>query len=60
MSLIMVSIKFDENIYAHFSAYAVSKADGNVYYEDYIARLMEENDSHLYNLIKDYETFNIA
>ena len=53
-------IKFDEKIYKDFKNYAVCKTDDNVYYEDYIARLMEENDSHLFNLIKDYENFNPA
>ena len=53
----MYRIKFDEKIYEQFKLYAVNKTDDNVYYEDYIARLMEENDSHLYSLIKDYEDF---
>jgi len=57
--LMNCGIKFDDKIYEEFKRYAVDKTGQFVYYEDYIARLVEENDQHLYNLIKDYETFKI-
>ncbi len=50
-------IKFDEKIYEEFKKYAVDKTGQFVYYEDYVARLIQENDEHLCTLIKDYEIY---
>ena len=44
-------------MYEEFKKFAVDKTGQFVYYEDYVAKLVEENDQHLQTLIKDYETF---
>ena len=41
----------------NFIAFAEDKTGQFIYYEDYVARLIDENDRHKDYLLKDYETF---
>lgn len=52
-------IKFAENVFDQFHDYAIDKTGQYFYYEDYVAKLIEENEKHMQYLLKDYETFKI-
>jgi hypothetical protein len=53
----MYSIRFRKEEYQNFKQYALDKTGNFFYYEDYVAKLIEENDRHLDYLLRDYETF---
>ena len=46
--------------YDIFKQFAIGKDPDKIYYEDYVARLIEENERHLEYLLKGYETLNTA
>ena len=43
--------------YEQFENFALDTSQTKVYYEDYVARLVEENDRHKEYLLKDYENY---
>ena len=43
--------------YESFESFAQDKTGELIYYEDYVARLIDENERHKEYLIKDYDTF---
>ena len=43
--------------YESFITFAVDKSGQYIFYEDYVTKLIEENDRHREYLTKDYETF---
>ena len=43
--------------YDLFKQFAIGKDPDKIYYEDYVARLIEENERHLEYLLKGYESF---
>ena len=40
-----------------FKQFALDKTGQVIYYEDYVARLVEENERHLDYLLRGYESF---
>jgi Ca2+-binding EF-hand superfamily protein len=50
-------IPFRVKEYEDFKKFAVGRDPDKIYYEDYVARLIEENERHLEYLLKDYHTF---
>ena len=50
-------IPFREEEITSFENYALDKSQKYVYYEDYVAKLMDENDQHIEEFLKDYPTF---
>jgi Ca2+-binding EF-hand superfamily protein len=53
--LMNIGIKFDIPVYQKFKEYAVDRAEPVIYYEDYVAKLVEENEKHWENIMKDYD-----
>ena len=43
--------------YFNFINFAQDKSGTKIYYEDYVTKLIEENERHREHLIKDYDTF---
>ena len=43
--------------YEYFEAFALDKSETVIYYEDYVTKLVEENERHKEYLLKDYENF---
>ena len=52
-----MGIGFREEEYNHFEEFALDKSGSKFYYEDYVAWLASENESHHESLIKDYPNF---
>ena len=50
-------ISLRDQEYEKFKQFAVDKAGKVVFYEDYVARLIDENERHLEYLIKGFESF---
>lgn len=51
------SIQLRPTEYEFFKQFALDKTGQLVYYEDYVARLIDENERHLEHLLKGFETF---
>jgi Ca2+-binding EF-hand superfamily protein len=43
--------------YEQFKQFGLDKTGQYIYYEDYVARLIDENERHLEYLLKGFETF---
>lgn len=43
--------------YEFFKQFALDKSGQLIYYEDYVARLIDENERHLEYLLRGYESF---
>ena len=43
--------------YEFFKQFALDKTGQYIYYEDYVARLIDENERHLEYLLRGYESF---
>ena len=43
--------------YDQFEAFALDKSGELIYYEDYVTKLIEENERHREMLLKDFENF---
>ena len=46
--------------YTQFENFAIDKSGKYIYYEDYVTKLIEENERHREFLTKDYENFKPA
>ncbi len=44
--------------YEQFKLFALDKTGQFIYYEDYVARLIDENERHLEYLLRGYDIFN--
>ena len=53
----MKGIKFRDEEYTAFKNYALDKTGKFFYYEDYVSKLIEENDRHHEFLLRDYDSF---
>ena len=52
-------IKFEAEQYKDFKTYAIDKTGQYFYYEDYVAKLMDENEEQMQLLLKDYPNFKV-
>lgn len=43
--------------YEQFKLFALDKTGQFIYYEDYVSRLIDENERHLEYLLRGYDTF---
>lgn len=50
-------IQLRDREYEQFEVFALDKTGEKIYYEDYVARLIDENERHLESLIKGYDNF---
>jgi Ca2+-binding EF-hand superfamily protein len=50
-------IPLREKEYEQFKLFGLDKTGEKVYYEDYVARLVDENERHLDFLLKGYDSF---
>ena len=50
-------IPFREKEMNEFEKYSLDKSQKYVYYEDYVAKLMDENEKHIEEFLKEYPTF---
>lgn len=58
--LTLKGIMFRKQEYEEFEAFALDKkTKDRFYYEEYVSRLIEENNNHLEFLTSDYETFKM-
>ena len=46
--------------YESFISFAQDKSGQYIFYEDYVARLIDENDRHKEYLVKDFDTFKVS
>ena len=46
--------------YGNFINFAVDKSGTKIFYEDYVTKLIKENEAHKEFLIKDYDTFKYS
>ena len=53
--LMNIGIKFDAKVYEKFMLYSVDRTEQLIYYEDYVARLVEENEKHWEYIMKDFD-----
>ena len=50
-------IQLRDREYESFEVFALDKTGEKIYYEDYVARLIDENERHLESLIKGFDNF---
>ena len=50
-------IAFRAREYDQFESFALDKSETKIYYEDYVAKIIAENERHKEYLLKDYENF---
>ena len=53
-------IPFRTSEYESFKSFGIGKDPDKIYYEDYVARLIEENERHLDYLLKGFDTFKAS
>ena len=60
MKMIMIEkgIKFVNEEWESFMTYAADNETNTINYEDYVAKLVQENEDHLEKLMKGYEKSN--
>ena len=52
-------IQYRTREWENFESYAKDKSGDKIYYEDYVSKLVEENERHKEYLLKDYENFKV-
>ena len=50
-------VHVSERVRENFMAFAVDRSGEFIYYEDYVARLMDSNEAHRQYLCKNYDNF---